>query len=87
MDDASAAVSRGTERLSALSPGMPIVYGGDKVARVTPELATRFRDGDRLLVVQESGDLLLIPQAVQAIAHDIAGWTLQSGAAAEARRR
>lgn len=68
MDDASAAESRGTERLSALSPGMPIVYGGDKVARVTPELATRFRDGDRLLVVQESGDLLLIPQAVQAIA-------------------
>ncbi|HEX2558496.1 aldehyde dehydrogenase family protein [Phenylobacterium sp.] len=68
MDDASARDSRGVERLSALTAGMPIVYGGDKVARVTPELAARFREGDRLLVVQESGDLLLIPQAVQAIA-------------------
>ena len=68
MDDAAAREPAGVERLTALTAGMPIVYGGDRVARVSPDLAARFCDGDRLLVVQESGDLLLIPQGVQAIA-------------------
>ncbi len=49
------------ERLTKLQPGMPIVYGGDKVAIVGEELAHAFRDGDRLIVVQETGDLLHVP--------------------------
>lgn len=52
-----------TEGLQRLEPGMPIVYGGNKVARVTPELAAAFADGDRLVVVQDTGDLLHIPAA------------------------
>lgn len=68
MDDASAREKPAAERLSALTAGMAVVYGGDKIARVSSELAARFQDGDRLLVVQESGDLLLIPRAQQAIA-------------------
>ncbi len=57
-----------TMRLTALTPGMAVPYGGDKVAVVSPELAAAFRDGDRLVVVQETGDLLHIPAAEAAIA-------------------
>ncbi len=40
---------------------MPVLYAGDRVTYVPEELAARFRPGDRLLVVQQTGDLLLIP--------------------------
>jgi glutamate-5-semialdehyde dehydrogenase len=49
------------ETLSALEAGMAIVYGGDKVVTVDPGLAERFRAGDRLVVVQDTGALLHIP--------------------------
>ena len=52
-----------TEHLTRLEPGMRIPYGGDRVAVVSPELAGAFRPGDRLVVVQASGDLLHIPEA------------------------
>jgi glutamate-5-semialdehyde dehydrogenase len=52
-----------TERLEGLEPGMAIVHGGDRVARVSGALAAAFRPGDRLVVVQETGDLLHIPAA------------------------
>lgn len=47
--------------LDSLAAGMPIPYGGDRVTTVPPELAAAFRRGDRLVVVQETGDLLHIP--------------------------
>ena len=40
---------------------MPIPYGGDRVARVDSALASAFVEGDRILVVQDSGDILHIP--------------------------
>lgn len=46
--------------LTSLEPGMPIVYGGDKVATVSDELARDFTEGDRLVVVQDTGTLLHI---------------------------
>lgn len=49
---------------------MPIPYGGDRVALVSPELAAAFEVGDRLVVVQESGDLLHIPKGIHALASD-----------------
>jgi glutamate-5-semialdehyde dehydrogenase len=55
-------------RLETLAPGMPIPYGGDKLAHVSPELAAAFRPGDRLIVVQETGDLLHVPAAAAAVA-------------------
>lgn len=73
MVDATAREPAGVERLTALTAGMPIVYGGDKIARAPADLAARFREGDRLLVVQETGDLLLIPREVQAIAEGAVG--------------
>jgi glutamate-5-semialdehyde dehydrogenase len=52
-----------TQHLSKLEPGMPIVHGGNRVAIVDAEMAAAFRDGDRLIVVQDTGDLLHIPEA------------------------
>jgi len=56
------------ERLDRLSPGMAIPFGGDKVARVSEELARNFTAGDRLIIVQETGDLLHVTAQSQAIA-------------------
>lgn len=50
------------EPLTELEPGMAIVYGGDRITRVDDSLARAFRKGDRLVVVQETGDLLHIPE-------------------------
>ena len=52
---------------------MPIVYGGDKVTEVSPELAEAFEPGDRLIVVQTSGDLLHIPSAEWEVATGAVG--------------
>ncbi|HET6970333.1 MAG TPA: aldehyde dehydrogenase family protein, partial [Phenylobacterium sp.] len=52
-----------TGRLEALAPGQAIPFGGDRVAYVSPELAAAFRPGDRLVVVQDTGDLLHVPAA------------------------
>ena len=48
------------EPLDKLIPGMPIVYGGDKVKHVDEALAAAFAAGDKLIVVQSSGELLHI---------------------------
>lgn len=42
---------------------MPIVYGGNRVTTVDQELANAFEEGDRLVVVQDTGALLHIPAA------------------------
>jgi glutamate-5-semialdehyde dehydrogenase len=72
MDDAAARTSDhaagAAARLEALVPGMAVIYGGDRVAHVSPALATAFRAGDRLLVVQDTGDLLHVPAREAAIA-------------------
>jgi glutamate-5-semialdehyde dehydrogenase len=60
-------------KLDRLTPGMLVPYGGDSAAVVSDELAARFRAGDRLLVVQETGDLLHIPADVHAIASEAVG--------------
>lgn len=77
MDDAGARskVETGgrTGRLEALAPGMAIPFGGDRVAFVSDDLAAKFRAGDRLVVVQETGDLLHVPAAVQTIAAGAVG--------------
>jgi len=59
------------ERLTALTAGMPILYGGNKVTHVSEDLAATFAPGDRVIVVQDTGDLLHIPADV---------WDVASGA-------
>ncbi|HEX7886765.1 MAG TPA: glutamate-5-semialdehyde dehydrogenase, partial [Phenylobacterium sp.] len=70
---AAGSASQRTGRLEALAPGQAIPFAGDRVAFVTPELAGAFRPGDRLVVVQDSGDLLHIPAREQAAAEAAVG--------------
>jgi glutamate-5-semialdehyde dehydrogenase len=51
-------------KLEHLSPGMAIPFGGDRLAVVDEALAAAFHPGDRLIVVQTTGDLLRLPRAV-----------------------
>ncbi len=54
--------------LEKLAPGQPIPFGGNRIAFVSAELAERFAAGDSLIVMQDTGALLHVPAAVQAIA-------------------
>ncbi len=57
-------------KLTSLTPGMPIPWGGDRITHVSDELAAAFSAGDRLVVVQDTGDLLHIPEAAWITAAD-----------------
>ena len=63
--------------LTALTPGQPIVYGGDRIAFVPDELAESFRPGDRLVIVQSDGTLLRIPAAEHALVNRAVGDAVQ----------
>ena len=62
-----------TAALDRLTSGMAVPYGGDRVAFVSDALAARFHAGDRLIVMQDTGDLLHIPAAQNAIASAAVG--------------
>jgi glutamate-5-semialdehyde dehydrogenase len=79
MDDG--ALTRTIGRLEALAPGQAIPFGGDRVAFVSAELAGAFRSGDRLVVVQDTGDLLHLP----AVEHAAAALAVDRAVAAFAR--
>jgi len=57
-------------RLERLAMGQPVIYGGDQATYVDEALAAAFRPGDRLVVVQATGDLLHVPAAAHAAATD-----------------
>ncbi len=59
--------------LSGLVPGQPIVFGGNRVARVSDALAAAFADGDRLIVVNDTGALLHVEAAEWDRATDAVG--------------
>lgn len=65
-----------TERLESLTAGQPVVYGGNRVTHVSDELAAAFAPGDHLVVVQDTGDLLHIPQAEHHIVESAVGAAL-----------
>ena len=52
-----------TAPLRVLVEGQAVPFGGDRVALVSAELAEAFHEGDRLVVVHETGHLLHIPRA------------------------
>lgn len=62
-----------TAPLTQLTAGMMVPFGGNRVATVSADLAARFQAGDRLVVVQETGALLHVPAAVQAVAEAAVG--------------
>jgi glutamate-5-semialdehyde dehydrogenase len=62
-----------TGRLERLQAGQAIVHGGDRVSYVSDELAAAFRPGDRLLVAPDTGALLHVPAAEQALTAQAVG--------------
>lgn len=50
-------------RLTELTAGQRLVYGGDRVTVVPADLAAAFAPGDKLVIVQDSGALLHVPHA------------------------
>lgn len=73
-----------SEQLQSLSAGERIVFGGDRVTTVTPALAAAFRPGDRLVVVQETGDLLHLPAPEHAVAASAVGRAVDASTALSA---
>lgn len=61
-----------------LTAGMEIIYDGNKTTTVSTELASAFRLGDRLIVLQDSGDLLHIPQSDWDIAAEAVGMAYEA---------
>lgn len=59
-----------TARLERLTAGQAIPFGGDQVTVVDQRLADAFRPGDRLVVVQDTGDLLHVTADAHAAATD-----------------
>lgn len=57
-------------RLETLEAGMPVVFGGDRVATVSAELAAAFVAGDALLVEEVTGELLHVPARARLAARD-----------------
>ncbi len=56
-----------SEPLQTLIAGTPVVFGGDRITRIPPDLADAFVAGDRLVVCQGDGALLHIPAADAAV--------------------
>lgn len=52
-----------SQSLDSLTTDQAIVFGGNRVTHVDASLADAFEPGDRLVVVQETGDLLHVPLA------------------------
>ena len=59
--------------LERLTAGMAIPFGGNRLTLVSEDLAARFAPGDRLIVVDRTGDLLHVPAAAQAVAEQAVG--------------
>ncbi len=59
--------------LRQLVPGQLVPFGGNRVATVPDGLAAAFVDGDRLVVVHDTGDLLHIPRAEHERVHHAVG--------------
>ncbi len=64
--------------LDELVAGMPLVFAGNRVTYVTDELAAAFAPGDQVIVVQDSGAILHLPQTDVAIAADAVGAAVQA---------
>ncbi len=59
--------------LNELRAGMQFLYAGNRVATVDEELAAAFGPGDRLVVVQTTGDILHIPADAWQVAQEAVG--------------
>lgn len=58
----------GVRVIEKLEPGTEILFGGDKLVRVSAELAAAFQPGDQVRIVEQTGQLLHLPATEVAIA-------------------
>ncbi len=56
------------DTLEELTPGMPLLWGGDRVTHVDEATAAAFEPGDALLVLQHDGTVLHLPAAERQVA-------------------
>lgn len=56
--------------LSALPRGTRLLLGGDKLIEVPDDIAERFRNGDAVVVVEATSEVLLLPAAERELASD-----------------
>jgi glutamate-5-semialdehyde dehydrogenase len=70
--DAQTPIPHG-EPLLSVEPGTPVLFAGDRVTRIPEEVAARFRPGDRLIVIQSTGEVLHVPREQHAIAAEAVG--------------
>ncbi len=68
-------------RLTELVAGQQLVFGGDRVTVVDDRLAAAFREGDHLVVVQTTGDLIHIPAAEHRLVERTVGAAVEGFAA------
>lgn len=61
------ALSTRTGDLEELIAGQRIPFAGNRWTEITPDLAAAFRPGDRLVVVQTTGEILHIPGAISGL--------------------
>ena len=66
------------DELTDLEVGQRIPFGGSRYTVVDESLALAFRAGDRLIVVQETGDLIHVPAEVSRIVDDAVGEARQA---------
>jgi glutamate-5-semialdehyde dehydrogenase len=56
--------------INKLEPGMPIIYNGNNVTYVSDEIAAKFKSGDRVIIVNSTGDILYIPDDEYKLAYN-----------------
>ena len=56
--------------LTKLEAGMSVLVGGDKIVRISEELASKFKPGDRLVAVRKTAEILHIPSSVHDLVTD-----------------
>lgn len=56
------------DQLETLTPGMPLLWGGDRLTHVDEATAAAFEPGDALLVLQHDGTVLHLPAAERGVA-------------------
>jgi glutamate-5-semialdehyde dehydrogenase len=57
-----------SDELTQLQAGTPILFGGNRLLRVPEAIATNFRPGDSVVVVEDTEEMLLIPARERRIA-------------------
>jgi len=62
-----------SRKLTHLKAGTPILFGGNRVLEVPPDVAARFEPGDSAVLVEATEELLLIPENESQIAEQAVG--------------